>query len=126
MKRIAYEFCEDSARQDIKYAEVRYSPHLFSDTVDDQDCATGSGSVTPRDAVVAINKGLAKGMKEFGVKVYSILCCMTHKPGECCIMVKYVHVQCSRGGFKGGLGGLGGSFEPLFSPQNSIFMGNYE
>ena len=31
--------------------------------------------------MVAINEGLARGMKDFGIKVYTILCCMTHRPG---------------------------------------------
>lgn len=80
LKRIAYEFCEDCARQNIKYTEVRYSPHLFANTGDDPEFSVVVGRFTPRDAVVAVNKGLAKGMKDFGIKVNTILCCMTHRP----------------------------------------------
>lgn len=80
LSRIAYEFCEDSARQNIRYTEVRYCPHLFSDSIDNPDYATGKGHFTPRDAIEAVHEGLEKGMKDFGIKVYSILCCMTHRP----------------------------------------------
>ena len=82
LKRIAYELCEDCARQNIKYTEVRYSPHLFANTGDDPEFSVVVGRFTPRDAVVAVNKGLAKGMKDFGIKVNTILCCMTHRPGK--------------------------------------------
>ena len=82
LERIAYEFCEDCAGQNIKYAEVRYSPQLFADTVDGAEYSKSKGQLTPRDAVIAINEGLARGMNEFGIKVYSILCCMTHRPGR--------------------------------------------
>ena len=82
LERIAYEFCEDCAGQNIKYAEVRYSPQLFADSVDGAEYSKSKGQFTPRDAVLAINEGLARGMQEFGIKVYSILCCMTHRPGR--------------------------------------------
>lgn len=80
LTRVAYEFCEDSAKHSIKYTEVRYCPHLFSNSVDNPENAKVKGEFTPRDAVVAINEGLARGMKDFGIKVYTILCCMTHRP----------------------------------------------
>lgn len=80
LKRIAYELCEDCAKQNIRYTEVRYSPHLFANTDEDTEFSVEKGKFTPRDAVVAVNKGLAKGMKDFGVKVNTILCCMTHRP----------------------------------------------
>ena len=82
LTRVAYEFCEDSAKHNIKYTEVRYCPHLFSNSVDNPENAKVKGEFTPRDAVVAINEGLARGMKDFGIKVYTILCCMTHRPGK--------------------------------------------
>lgn len=98
LSRIAYEFCEDSAKQNIRYSEVRYCPHLLSDSVDNPEYAKVKGNFTPRDAVVAINEGLSKGMKDFGVKVYSILCCMTHRPGKFIfILVKIIDCGYSLG-----------------------------
>lgn len=32
IKRIAYEFVEDKAREGVIYVEVRYSPHLLANT----------------------------------------------------------------------------------------------
>ena len=81
LKRIAYELCEDCAKQNIRYTEVRYSPHLFASNCDDPEFAVSAGGFTPRDAVVAVNEGLEEGMKDFGVRVNTILCCMTHRPG---------------------------------------------
>ncbi|XP_054723023.1 adenosine deaminase-like, partial [Uloborus diversus] len=68
IERIAYEFCEDAAKENILYAEPRYSPHLLS-----------SCSVTAKDVVKAVNKGLARGSKDFGVHVRTILCCVRGK-----------------------------------------------
>lgn len=32
IKRIAYEFVEDKAKEGVIYVEVRYSPHLLANT----------------------------------------------------------------------------------------------
>lgn len=32
IKRIAYEFVEDKAKEGVVYVEVRYSPHLLANT----------------------------------------------------------------------------------------------
>ena len=37
--------------------------------------------LSPKDVVVAVNKGLQRGSKDFGIMTRSILCCITHKPG---------------------------------------------
>ncbi|XP_052240483.1 adenosine deaminase-like isoform X2 [Dreissena polymorpha] len=79
VSRIAYERCEDAAKHSIRYMEIRYSPHLFANTVDN-GYATEKGDLTPRDVVLAVNEALERGMKDFGVTVRSILCCMTHQP----------------------------------------------
>ena len=82
MYRVAYEFCEDAARQGIRYSEVRYSPHFLSNSLGVQTyAATSDGSYTPRDVVRSVNQGLAAGSKQFGVTVRSILCCIRHIPG---------------------------------------------
>ena len=82
LERISYERVEDCAKHNIKYAEVRYCPQLFANTGTEIEYCTEKGTLTPRDVVRTINKGLARGMKEFGVTVKSILCIMTHIPGK--------------------------------------------
>lgn len=73
---MAYEFCEDAANQNIRYVEARYSPHEFLDPLSNEQ-----SSLTTRDIVRVINQAFEKGSADFGIKVYSILCCMRHQPG---------------------------------------------
>ncbi|KAL9962813.1 hypothetical protein ACROYT_G031956 [Oculina patagonica] len=77
VERIAYEFCEDQSSSGVMYFEVRYSPHLLCTTDADQLEENG---VSPRDIVEAVNRGLKKGERDFGVIARSILCCMRHAP----------------------------------------------
>ncbi|RMX52310.1 hypothetical protein pdam_00010361, partial [Pocillopora damicornis] len=77
MERIAYEFCEDQAACGVLYFEVRYSPHALcteNSAFPDQE------RVSPKAIVEAVNRGLKKGAKDFGVIARSILCCMRHLP----------------------------------------------
>ena len=39
-----------------------------------------SGRVTPRSVVEAINRGLERGQRDFGIAVRTILCCLLGKP----------------------------------------------
>lgn len=80
VERITYELCEDCAKHRIKYMEVRYSPHLLCNTLTDPEFAQTPGTFTPRDVVETVNNTLQKGMKDFGVKINTILCCMTNRP----------------------------------------------
>lgn len=79
VERIAYEFCEDQSSSGVMYFEVRYSPHLLCTTDADQLEENG---VSPRDIVEAVNRGLKRGERDFGVIARSILCCMRHAPGK--------------------------------------------
>ena len=80
---MAYEFCEDAARQGIIYSEVRYSPHFLSNSLGVQTYADiKDGNYSPRDVVRSVNQALAAGSKQFGITVKSILCCIRHHPGE--------------------------------------------
>ena len=86
MERIAYEFCEDQASCGVLYFEVRYSPHLLCtssnpNAAEDKGVSPNKG-VSPRDMVQAVNRGLKRGEREFGVTARSILCCMRHMPGK--------------------------------------------
>lgn len=64
LERIAYEACEDQARDGVVYFETRFAPVL---------CA-GPG-FTMEDAVRAALRGLRRGGKDFGVRWGLILCC---------------------------------------------------
>jgi adenosine deaminase len=63
-ERIAYELCEDCARDNVIYFETRFAPALAS-----------SNSFTMEDAVVAALEGLRRGQRDFGVRCGLILCC---------------------------------------------------
>ncbi|XP_027865980.1 adenosine deaminase [Xiphophorus couchianus] len=82
IKRIAYEFVEDKAKEGVIYVEVRYSPHFLA------DCDVGKpipwnqteGDLSPDEVVRLVNEGLREGERAFNIKARSILCCMRHMP----------------------------------------------
>lgn len=78
--RIAYEFCEDCFKHNIKYVETRYCPHLLANTADKPEYAIEKGNVSPRDVVSIVCSALERGSRDFGITVKSILCGMTHRP----------------------------------------------
>ncbi|KAI6229083.1 hypothetical protein M3Y99_01148600 [Aphelenchoides fujianensis] len=65
IERIAYEMCEDMARDGVIYFEGRFSPNLLSTL-----------SVSPSDVVMAVWKGFQRGERDFDIKARSILCCI--------------------------------------------------
>jgi adenosine deaminase len=69
VERIAYEQCEDQARQGVRYFETRFSPHVLM-----------TDSFPPEEAVERALAGLKKGAERFGVAARAILCCMRHRP----------------------------------------------
>uniref|UniRef100_A0A131X8M7 adenosine deaminase n=1 Tax=Hyalomma excavatum TaxID=257692 RepID=A0A131X8M7_9ACAR len=64
IERIAYELCEDQAREGVAYFEARYSPHLL---------ASKDKGVTAALVIKAVSHGLERGERDFGVKARSIL-----------------------------------------------------
>ncbi|XP_027477815.1 adenosine deaminase isoform X3 [Zalophus californianus] len=81
IERIAYEFVEMKAKEDVVYVEVRYSPHLLANSkVEPIPWNQAEGDLTPDEVVALVSQGLQKGEQDFGVKVRSILCCMRHQP----------------------------------------------
>ena len=72
VERIAYEFCEDSARQNVVYAEVRFNPYPLN-------CP---GACCGEDYCEAILDGLDRGQADFGIKVRAICAIMRESPGE--------------------------------------------
>ena len=63
-ERIAYELCEDCARDNVIYFETRFAPALAC-----------SGKFTMEDAVAAALEGLRRGQRDFNVRCGLILCC---------------------------------------------------
>ncbi len=63
-ERIAYELCEDCARDNVIYFEARFAPALAA-----------SKKFTMEDAVVAALDGFRRGQRDFGVRCGTILCC---------------------------------------------------
>lgn len=70
VQRIAYELCEDQARDGVAYFETRYSPHLLS---------SKEKNVTPSLVVQAVNRGLERGQADFQVKARSIICTILNR-----------------------------------------------
>ena len=63
LERCSYELIEDVASENIIYIEIRYSPILH--------IAKG---MTMEETVEAVQQGLMKGQKEFGVRSGIIIC----------------------------------------------------
>ncbi|XP_062520576.1 adenosine deaminase-like [Corticium candelabrum] len=76
IEQFAYEFCEDEAKQKVAYCELRYSPHYLAE-LKPRD---GLPYVSAETVVRCVNNGLRRGCHEFGVKIRTILCCMTDHP----------------------------------------------
>ncbi|TNM86640.1 hypothetical protein fugu_006870 [Takifugu bimaculatus] len=81
IKRIAYEFVEDRAKEGVIYVEARYSPHFLANTkVDPIPWNQKEGDLSPDEVVHLVNQGLREGERAFNIKARSILCCMRHMP----------------------------------------------
>ena len=63
LERVSYELIEDLAKDNIYYAEIRFSPILHT-----------KKEMTIDDALNAVKKGLNKGEKEYGIKSGIIIC----------------------------------------------------
>eukprot|EP00080_Pristionchus_pacificus_P005364 PDM65384.1 hypothetical protein PRIPAC_52326 [Pristionchus pacificus] len=71
IERIAYELCEDQAKQAVVYFEARYSPHLL---------LTPNSTHKAREVVEAVTRGLRRGKDDFGVDSRQILCMICGLP----------------------------------------------
>lgn len=89
IERIAYEFCEQAAANDVIYVEARYCPHLLLadvfnnskvDYINHNSKIAEVENVTVHAIVEAVNRGFARGEKDFGVIARSILSCIRGKP----------------------------------------------
>jgi adenosine deaminase len=67
VERVAYEMVEDAARDNVRYVEVRYCPHL-----------SRRQGMTLDEVMQAELRGLARGERDFGVVARVINCSLRH------------------------------------------------
>jgi len=67
IERVAYEMVEDAARDNVRYLEVRYCPHLSQ-----------RQGMTLDEVMHAELQGLARGQRDFGVVARVINCSLRH------------------------------------------------
>ncbi|OQA92100.1 MAG: Aminodeoxyfutalosine deaminase [Elusimicrobia bacterium ADurb.Bin231] len=65
VERISYELCEDCAKENVRYLEVRFAPFLQS-----------TETFNMKDVVSTCLSGLKQGSKDFGIDTGLILCCL--------------------------------------------------
>lgn len=72
LERATYELCQDAARENVRYLEIRFAPSLHS------------GGGLPLDEVIrAVLRGWEAGSREYGLVGGIILCAMRHmEPAE--------------------------------------------
>ena len=68
IERVAYDYCEGCARQNVAYVEMRGSPFV-------------NDKIAPADFTDGFVTGLERGMKDFNIKARAILCFMRNDPG---------------------------------------------
>jgi adenosine deaminase len=67
LERVAYEMVEDAARDNVRYLEVRYCPHL-----------SRKRGMTLDEAIEAELRGFTRGERDFGVVARVINCSLRH------------------------------------------------
>ena len=63
LEQCSYELIEDASKENIRYIEIRYSPFLHINK-----------GMTMEESVEAVQRGLIRGQKEFGVRSGIIIC----------------------------------------------------
>lgn len=76
IERVAWEMCEDAARDNVRYLEVRYCPLL--------SCA---GGLTLDEVLEAEQRGLARGARDFGVVARVVNCALRQSPPEAALAI---------------------------------------
>lgn len=71
LERVAYEFIEDMAEDNVVYAEVRFAPHFHT-----------QGGLGLDGVMTAVLRGLGRGSKEFGTGFGLIVCAMRNESEE--------------------------------------------
>jgi len=81
IERISYELCKSQSEQGVIYTEARYTPHYFLKL--DGNREPIDEGITLKSVIEAVNRGIAKGEKDFNVFVRTILSCRRGKPEWC-------------------------------------------
>jgi len=76
LERVAYEFLEDMAADNVVYAEVRFAPHYHT-----------HGELGLDSVMLAVLGGLERGRREFGVDYGLIVCAMRNEPPDLSIQL---------------------------------------
>jgi len=67
IERVAYEMVEDAVRDNLRYLEVRYDPHLST-----------HGGLSMDEVVAAQRRGFDRGERDFGIRTGIINCTLRH------------------------------------------------
>jgi adenosine deaminase len=81
LERVAYEMVEDAARDNVRYLEVRYCPHLSQ-----------RQGMTLDEVMQAELRGLARGERDFGVVARVINCSLRHYAPEMSVAIARLSV----------------------------------
>jgi len=71
LERAAFELCEDAAKENVVYIEIRFCPLLH----------TGDG-LSPRDVVQSAVAGCARAKDQFGIEVHLLLTALRNESTE--------------------------------------------
>jgi adenosine deaminase len=82
IERVAYEMVEDAARDNLRYLEVRYCPHLST-----------HGGMTMDEVVAAEHRGFLRGERDFPVRTGIINCSLRHYPPDRSIEIAELSVR---------------------------------
>lgn len=82
IERVAYEMCEDAARDNVRYIEIRYCPALST--------RYGLGL---DEAIAAEWRGLERGQRDFGVVARIINCGLRQEPPEQSVAIAEASVR---------------------------------
>ena len=78
LERCSYELIEDVSRENVRYIEIRYSPILHREK-----------GMTMEESVEAVQRGLIRGQKEFGVRSGIIICGIRNISTAISLSLKY-------------------------------------
>ncbi|SVC18694.1 uncharacterized protein METZ01_LOCUS271548 [marine metagenome] len=82
LERCSYELIEDVSRENVRYIEIRYSPILHIEK-----------GMTMEESVEAVQRGLIRGQKEFGVSSGIIICGIRDISPEISLQLAEITVQ---------------------------------
>lgn len=82
IERVAYEMVEDGARDNLRYLEVRYCPHLSIHR-----------GLSMDEVVEAEHRGFLRGERDFGLRTRIINCSLRHYPPDRSIEIAELSVR---------------------------------